>query len=83
MSGARHQLVTDIFHSALDREPADRDGYLSDACQGDDSLRAEVEELLRADAGAGSFLDQPAVAVATTPPTLVPGTMLTDTASRR
>src|SRR5439155_6221909 len=36
--------------------PAERDRYLSEACGGNDALRAEVEALLRAHARAGSFL---------------------------
>jgi tetratricopeptide (TPR) repeat protein/predicted Ser/Thr protein kinase len=37
----------DLFIAALEREGADRDAFLADACGGDTALRAEVEELLR------------------------------------
>ncbi len=38
-----------------------RAAYLDQACGNDAQLRAEIEELLRHDGDAGSFLDQPAV----------------------
>jgi serine/threonine protein kinase len=52
-----------IFEAALDRsDPAERAAYLDEACGDDADLRRRVEELLRAHAQSGSFLDRPAVA---------------------
>jgi eukaryotic-like serine/threonine-protein kinase len=46
-----------LFLGALDRpEGPERAAYLDDACQGEASLRAQVEELLEADVRAGFFL---------------------------
>jgi non-specific serine/threonine protein kinase/serine/threonine-protein kinase len=46
-----------IFGHALDiQSPAERAQYLNNACQGDDGLRAEVEELIGAVSRAGNFL---------------------------
>jgi tRNA A-37 threonylcarbamoyl transferase component Bud32 len=51
-----------IFLAALDvSDPAERLAYLDRACAGDAALRTQVEALLAAHAGAGSFLDVPVV----------------------
>ena len=50
-----------IFNRAAEIEdPAKRLEFLEAACGGDLELRAEIYELLRHDAEAGSFLDVPA-----------------------
>jgi serine/threonine protein kinase len=46
----------DIFATALELPPAERDAYLATACGDDTALRARLESLLRAAAGAGGFL---------------------------
>src|SRR6185295_7656001 len=56
----RRQQVEQLFHAALDREPAERDTFLSQACRTDPELRAEVESLISAHEQPGSFLDSPA-----------------------
>src|SRR5688572_7729724 len=49
-----------IFAVALEKaSPAEREAYLNEACAGNAELRAQVEELLKANADAGSFLDRP------------------------
>ena len=54
------QPVETIFTAALEIVDAkDRSAYLDEACAADAALRERVEALLRADAAAGSFLDQP------------------------
>ena len=46
-----------IFAAALEKKTAgERQAYLDEACAGNSELRAAVEELLRADDDAGSFL---------------------------
>jgi WD40 repeat protein/serine/threonine protein kinase len=50
----------DIFHEALNRDPADRAAYLDRACAGRPELRFAVEGLLRANVGASGFLGGPA-----------------------
>ena len=56
MMERRHQ-VEELFHAALEREPSERDTFLSQACRTDPELRAEVESLISAHEQPGSFLD--------------------------
>ena len=53
----------EIFLEALARDPADRAAFLDRACAGDPALRASVEALLRAAAGASGFMARPAPGV--------------------
>jgi WD40 repeat protein/serine/threonine protein kinase len=49
-----------LFHAAAElKEPAQRAAFLDAACGANPQLRAEIEELLRHDAEAGSFLEKP------------------------
>src|SRR5262245_1495512 len=53
----------ELFLQALDRQqPEERERFLGEACGNDKGLRQQVDVLLAADAGAGSFLEQGAVA---------------------
>ena len=67
--------VAELFEQALDLPAAERDAWLADTCKGDAPLRTEVERLLRADARAVAFMEQPpgmvrsAAAQAARPPT--------------
>ena len=65
MTSPRLQLVEEIFHSALDREPAEIGAFLDTACEGDALLRSKVETLLALQKRAGGFLETPAVGLAT------------------
>jgi serine/threonine protein kinase/Flp pilus assembly protein TadD len=56
----RWQQVKQIFQAALERAPAERATWLSEACAHDLSLRPEVESLLAAHESSGGFLDEPA-----------------------
>ncbi len=47
----RPERVRTLFDQALALPPAERPGYLADACGGDEALRAEVESLLAHHAG--------------------------------
>lgn len=51
--------VAALFEAALHLDPGQRSAYLDRACADNGSLRQEVEDLLRADAAAGSFLRHP------------------------
>jgi eukaryotic-like serine/threonine-protein kinase len=46
MKPERLQQLDRLFHSALERGPAERADFLDEACAGDESLRREVEALL-------------------------------------
>src|SRR3989442_566874 len=58
------EQVKELFEAALKREPAERVAFLDGACAGDESLRREVESLLKSYEQAGSFMDAPAVEAA-------------------
>ena len=42
----RWQQIEEIFQQALERDPAERNPWLREACQGDSDLRREVASLL-------------------------------------
>ncbi len=60
MTPKRWQKVKEIFHSALQQEPAQRQTFLAEACVNDDGLRLEVESLISSHEKDGSFIDSPA-----------------------
>jgi eukaryotic-like serine/threonine-protein kinase len=62
MTPERWRRVDELFHSALGRDGAERAAFLREACEGDDSLRGEVERLIAAHEKDGSFIDSPAYA---------------------
>lgn len=51
--------VKELFQAAVERPADERARFLADACGEDVSLRAEVERLLTAHEGAGSFIEHP------------------------
>ncbi len=58
----RWRQVETLYHAALEREPGAREAFLAQACAGDEELRREVEELLRYDGAAESFIQGNALA---------------------
>jgi serine/threonine-protein kinase len=78
---ARWSRAAEVFHDARERPASERGAFLDAACGGDPALRAEVEALLAADAGASGFLaaDGPSVAsllLEDEAGAMAPGTML-------
>ena len=59
MTPDRWRKVEEIYHSVLAKPTEEREALLSAACNGDDGLRREVEELLRRSDSAEGFLDRP------------------------
>src|SRR5215467_4888193 len=57
MNEQRWQQVETLYHAALEREPGARDAFLAQACADDEELRREVEELLRYNGAAESFIE--------------------------
>ena len=49
--------VTHLFEAALEMQPEERNGFLEQACSGNEKLRREVQSLLDADAEAGHFME--------------------------
>ena len=59
-SDRRPDRISDLFHAALKRPPAERAAFLAGACGDDEALRREVESLLAYGAASAPFLEQPA-----------------------
>src|SRR5205814_10551799 len=65
MTPARFQTIEEIYRAALDREPDQVSAFLDKACKGDEVLRRKVEALLGSRQRADSFIEKPAVGLAT------------------
>jgi eukaryotic-like serine/threonine-protein kinase len=59
MTPERWKQIEDLYHAALEQEPAARGAFLAGACDSDSELRREVESLL-AQASGDSPLNRPA-----------------------
>ena len=59
MTPERWRQVEDIFQGALDRSPDERSQFVVSACGDDESLRRDVQLLLKQHESAGELLDQP------------------------
>jgi eukaryotic-like serine/threonine-protein kinase len=59
MTPERWLRVNELFHSALEREPAQRAAFLDQACADDPELRKEVESLIGSNENSDSFIDPP------------------------
>lgn len=55
----RWRLINELFHAAVELPPDERGDFLEGACEGDDSLRAEIEKLIDGSDRAGSFIESP------------------------
>src|SRR5262249_43198394 len=58
MGPERWEKVAELYHSAREREAADRSLFLAGACEGDDELRREVESLLAQDVSREGALER-------------------------
>lgn len=59
MTSAQRRRVRDVFEAALDRDPAERAGWIEGEAGDDPLVRDEVRSLLDHDSRAGSFLRHP------------------------
>lgn len=64
MDPDRWKQVDSLLQSVLERPAEEREGFLREACAGDEGLESEVLSLLRSQQQAGSFLESPAIEVA-------------------
>jgi hypothetical protein len=66
-----------VFVEALELPEIDRSAFVARACEGDATLRREIESLLASEKAAASFLEAPAAELlgqdAPAPPRLEPG----------
>jgi tetratricopeptide (TPR) repeat protein len=60
----RWRKIEQLYHSALEQDESRRFAFLEAECDGDESLREEVESLLAHARRTGVFLEAPALAVA-------------------
>ncbi len=60
LTSERWRQVKEIFQAAVELPAAEREAYLAGACEGDPSLRTEIESLIAAHEEPGSFLGAPA-----------------------
>ena len=63
METPRRELISRLYHAALERPPAERSAFLKDACSGDTALQEELESLLRHEPAAARFLESPAAQI--------------------
>src|SRR5262245_27956053 len=63
MNPERWRQIDQLLDEALELEPEERAAFLDVACAGDESLRLEVQSLLRSDEAAESFIEEPATAL--------------------
>src|SRR5207244_3328468 len=66
MDAQRWRQIEDIYQSALNRSPESRGAFVTDACRGDADLLQRVQSLLSANDQAGTFLEVPALEMAST-----------------
>jgi serine/threonine protein kinase/Tol biopolymer transport system component len=59
LTSERWQRVKELFEAALERGPAERAAFLTQACAGDEATRQEVESLLAAHDGDAGFMNTP------------------------
>jgi Protein kinase domain len=60
LTSEQWRQVKEIFQAAVELPAAEREAYLAGACEGDPSLRTEIESLIAAHEEPGSFLGDPA-----------------------
>ncbi len=61
MDPQRWKQVDAVLQAALECAPGELEGFLGKACAGDEALEREVRSLLKADAHASGFLQNPAM----------------------
>lgn len=61
MTPEEWEKVSEIYHAASELGGEARSRFLDSRCDGDESLRREVESLLAADREAGNFISEPVV----------------------
>ncbi len=61
MTPERWEHITNIYTAALELQSEERIAFLDEICLGDDTLRLEIESLLKANSEAGDFIAKPAI----------------------
>src|SRR5262245_58423795 len=58
------ERIEQLYHRALEYDESQRGAFLSDACAGDETLRREVESLLRYQSESERLMESPAIEIA-------------------
>src|SRR5438045_9450735 len=64
MEPGRWARITDIYHATITRPPEERASFVGQECHGDESLRKQVEAMVKSHDRSGDFIESPAFAVA-------------------
>mgnify|MGYP003693796775 CR=1 FL=1 len=64
MEPGRWARITDIYHATIARPPEERASFLGQECHGDESLRKQVEAMVKSHERSGDFIESPAFAIA-------------------
>ncbi|MGE0126503.1 MAG: WD40 repeat domain-containing serine/threonine protein kinase [Blastocatellales bacterium] len=59
MDKERKRQIDEILQAAIDMKPDERAAFLKEACNGDESLRREVEALFNLESAAEDFIESP------------------------
>src|SRR5512143_274241 len=58
MTPERYEKIGELYHAALERDPADREAFLAEMCS-DDEMRREVASLIASYEEAATFIEHP------------------------
>src|SRR5512133_3884424 len=64
MEPGRWARITDIYHATIARPPEERVSFIGQECHGDESLRKQVEAMVKSHERSGDFIETPAFAIA-------------------
>ena len=60
MEPGRWRLITGIYHATIARPADERASFLGEECHGDESLRKQVEVMVKSHERSGNFIESPA-----------------------
>jgi len=64
MEPGRWARITDIYHATIARPPEERVSFVGQECHGDETLRRQVEAMVKSHERSGDFIETPAFAIA-------------------
>jgi eukaryotic-like serine/threonine-protein kinase len=64
MQPGRWARITDIYHATIARPPEERISFVGQECHGDETLRRQVEAMVKSHERSGDFIETPAFAIA-------------------
>src|SRR6478672_5725820 len=64
MEPRRWARITDIYHATITRPPEERASFVGQECHGDESLRKQVEAMVKSHERSGDFIESPAFTIA-------------------